>query len=183
MSEELIIAHCSPTMAGLKTASLFSCQAEPPKLLYHSLSRFNRKFVPKGVRMIPIATVKDRTLLYMYRPSMLEKDLSESLAQEILAQAGYPLGDVPRCIAKLRERLHMEANFPHEIGLFLGYPSEDVSGFMRLGAKHAKCVGAWRVYGDETAAKRKFALYEKCTRLYRASYHKHNSFDRLIVKR
>ena len=25
MSEELLIAHCSPTMAGLKTGSLFTC--------------------------------------------------------------------------------------------------------------------------------------------------------------
>ena len=35
-----------------------------------------------------------------------------------------------RCIVKLIGRLQENEGFPHEIGLFLGYPPEDVLGFI-----------------------------------------------------
>ncbi len=63
------------------------------------------------------------------------------------------------------ERMRGREDFPHEIGLFLGYPPEDVYGFIhaRLGAK---CCGCWKVYGDVDAARRTFAKYRKCTKVY-----------------
>ena len=66
--------------------------------------------------------------------------------------------------------------------MFLGYPAEDVSGFIRHGARCAKCVGTWKVYGDEESARKKFALYQKCTRLYREAYRKHINLARLLVR-
>ncbi len=56
--------------------------------------------------------------------------------------------------------------FPHEIGLFLGYPSEDVLGFIRNRAGNSKMTGAWKVYGDKEKAERIFEKYRKCTRCY-----------------
>ena len=70
-----------------------------------------------------------------------------------------------------------------EVGLFLGYPSEDVNGFISCGAKGAKCVGTWKVYGDVAAARRTFALYRKCTRIYREAYGRHRSLEKLTVGR
>lgn len=85
-------------------------------------------------------------------------------------------------MVELVRRLNRGEDFPHEIGLFLGYPAEDVSGFIRHGARCAKCVGTWKVYGDEESARKKFALYQKCTRLYCEAYRKHNNLDRLLVR-
>lgn len=45
------------------------------------------------------------------------------------------MGCTERCVAELIRRVRHEEDFPHEIGLFLGYPSEDVSGFIKHGAK------------------------------------------------
>jgi len=33
ISEEAVVLHCSPTMAGLKTGNLFSCPAEDSEVL------------------------------------------------------------------------------------------------------------------------------------------------------
>ena len=38
--------------------------------------------------------------------------------------------------------------FPHEIGIFLGYPLADVAGFIRNKGRNCKCIGTWKVYGD-----------------------------------
>ena len=54
--------------------------------------------------------------------------------------------------------------FPHEVGLFLSYPPEDVKGFLEH--RPCKCVGCWKVYENEEAAKKTFAKYKACTRVY-----------------
>ena len=181
MSEDMVIAQCSPTMAGLKTGSLFACPVEDRAELAGSMRRLNATLVPRGARILPVKRMRGRVLCYMYRPEKLKEDLSGELAQSILAARAYPVGNADRCVAELCRRLQSDAAFPHEVGLFLGYPAGDVDGFIRLGARRAKCVGTWKVYGDIAAAQRKFALYRKCTRVYSEAYKKHNSFDRLVV--
>ena len=181
MSEELVVEQCSPTMAGLKTGNLFSCPAEDTRTLWQSIRRLNQRLVPCGIRLVPVKSLGDRELIYMYRPEKLKEDLAGELAQSILAARAYPVGNTERCVAELCRRLQQDAAFPHEVGLFLGYPVGDVDGFIRLGARRAKYVGTWKVYGDVTSAQRRFDLYKKCTRVYREAYKKHNSFDRLIV--
>lgn len=181
MSEQTLIDNCSPTMAGLKTGNLFSCFFESKKELMSSIRRLNLRLVPRGIRMIPIKIENGRALIYVYRPDRLTSDLSDSTAKAILKSRLYPSADAQSCVAELVRRVKTEKSFPHEIGLFLGYPSFDVDGFIKNKAKGAKCVGTWKVYGDEEEAKKKFALYKKCTRVYKQAYKKHNSFDRLLV--
>lgn len=141
----------------------------------------NSILVPRGARMLPLKFHGGRVLLYMYRPARLKKDLSHELAMRILAQREYSAGSPERCIKELIKRLNEDEDFPHEIGLFLGYPPEDVYGFIENKAACAKCVGTWKVYGDEQKARNTFAQYRKCTEVYRECFRKHNSFDRLIV--
>ena len=181
MSEELVIRQCSPTLAGLKTGNLFSCSGEGRKELLESLRRFNRDLVPRGARMIPLRVGERSALVYLYRPERLKRDLGRQKAQTILRERGYTVGNVNRCLAELIRRLADSREFPHEIGQFLGYPAEDVEQFIRQRAKNAKLVGTWKVYGDVEKARHTFALYQKCTRVYREVYRKNPSFDRLVV--
>lgn len=182
MSEALLIDHASPTLAGLKTGALFSCPAEDSGVLRESLRQLNRVLVPRGVRVLPVRCLEGRVLIYLYRPARLRRDLANGTARDILVSRGYPAEDSERCVVELMRRLRSDGSFPHEVGLFLGYPSEDVSGFIQHGAKCAKCVGTWKVYGDEAAAQKKFALYRKCTRVYREAYDRHRSLSRLTVR-
>ena len=46
MTEELVIYHCSPTMAGMKTGSLFSCPKEEIKELTENIRKLNCRLVP-----------------------------------------------------------------------------------------------------------------------------------------
>ncbi|MDO4518091.1 MAG: DUF3793 family protein, partial [Bacillota bacterium] len=81
--------------------------------------------------------------------------------------------------SQLRQRLSNREDFPHEIGLFLGYPPEDVKGFIddkesdlgkACGAcRNCKSVGYWKVYHNPEEAEKIFNRYRKCTRVY----HKH----------
>lgn len=181
MFEQIMVEHCSPTMAGLKTGNLFTCPCKDKCELNCCIRKLNMLAVPKGVRVIPLKFLKERALVYMYRPEKLKADLDNSEAKSILRDMDYPTENVDKCIVKLAERLKNEQTFPHEIGLFLGYPPEDVTGFIKKGAREAKCVGTWCVFGDEKKAKEKFAAYKKCTSLYKKAYIKNNSIDRLFI--
>ena len=162
MSEELIVRHCAPTLANLKTGSLFVCPITDRPSFFSSLRSLNELLVPKGLRALPLRIREYSALVYLYRPSRLKKDLENPAAIKILQDHGYSC--YGKCLPKLIERVRASKEFPHEIGLFLGYPPEDVQGF--LDHRPCKCSGCWKVYGDENKAKKTFDLYKKCERVY-----------------
>ena len=162
MSEELIVRHCAPTLANLKTGSLFVCPITDRASFFSSLRSLNELLVPKGLRALPLRIREYSALVYLYRPSRLKKDLEDPAAIKILQDHGYSC--YGKCLPKLIERIRASEEFPHEIGLFLGYPPEDVQGF--LDHRPCKCCGCWKVYGDENKAKKTFDLYKKCERVY-----------------
>lgn len=181
MSEELIIRHCAPTLAGLKTGNLFSCACTSREDLTAALRELNRKLVPKGIRVIPLRLHGERALIYVYRYSGLKRDLSNRQARALLEENGYVPECADRCIMRLIERIGTSEEFPHEIGLFLSYPPEDVCAFIANKACEHKCVGCWKVYGDVDAAQRTFARYEKCTRVYGERWKSGRTLERLTV--
>ncbi len=166
MSEDTVIRHGAPTLAGMKTGNLFPCFFSSPQALAEELRAMNRVLVPRGLRLVPLRREKGRALLYLFRPAALSRDLAQEEVRRLLRQAGYRDLGQGACLAELRRRLGAGGDFPHEIGLFLGYPPEDVAGFVRHRGKGCKCVGCWKVYGDEAAARRQFAAFKACTANY-----------------
>lgn len=183
MSDSDIIRHCAPTLAGIKTGSIFTCTYESKEALNRTLRQMNRRLGPKGLRVLPLRFSQKKALIYLYRPKGLSEDLSDSMAAELLQRYGYHTESCDRCVVRLAQKLRQEEEFPHEIGLFLGYPPEDVYGFIENKACGCKCVGCWKVYGDEEAAKKKFAQYKKCTKVYWDQWAKGKDIERLAVGR
>ncbi|MDD5922553.1 MAG: DUF3793 family protein [Eubacteriales bacterium] len=184
MSDETLILHCSPVLAGLKTANFFSERVSCRRKFLSELSHFNKILTKKMVRALPIKFCGDWALVYVYRPESLRKDLSDLRSQSLLKSLGYDLNafsmqvSLPERknpeIVLLRElslRLKNSHEFPHEIGLFLGYPPEDVKGFIENGGQNCKCCGYWKVYGDAAQAEEKFRSYRSCTYTYLHLFH------------
>lgn len=166
MLDTYLVRHGAPTLAGLKTGCIFPCPYTSPQALTAELRQTNLQLRAKGLRLIPLRLSARRALIYVYRPARLSADLSDSRAAGLLLHFGYCAVSSDACVVELARRLRQQADFPHEIGLFLGYPPEDVSGFITHHARCYKCVGCWKVYGDVEAARKIFAQYEACTRIY-----------------
>ncbi len=181
MSEETIVRHCSPTLAGIKTGNMFTCTFADKAVMYKRVRYWNRLLNIKGLRVLPLRYRNGMALIYIYRPSHLSKDLNNKLASRLLKERGYENNIPERCIVRLVERLRECEEFPHEIGLFLGYPPEDVCGFIENKAKNCKCVGCWKVYGDEEIARNTFNRYKKCTAIYNEQLAMGMSVERLTV--
>lgn len=75
MSEEMIINHCSPTLAGIKTGALFNCAYPSEQEMRSAVRSWNKTLSPKGLRVLPLRYNGRTALIYMYRPAMLSIDL------------------------------------------------------------------------------------------------------------
>lgn len=184
MSEEEVVYYGAPTLAGLKTGNLMSCPYESRQKTMDELRVLNDELVPKGICLYPLRFHNGRVLVYMFRPSFLQRDLSDKRAWEILDAAGYSRCDYSSCMMELIRRLRSCKSsefFPHEIGLFLSYPPEDVKGFME-DPDGCKCVGTWKVYGDEQAARKMFDSFNKCTDIYCREWKRGTKLSKLAVK-
>ena len=181
MSDDLLIRNCSPTLAGIKSGSLFACSYPSQQDLLQYIRRLNKILVPKGVRVVVLRAREGRALIYVFRYNLVKKMLSDDQAAEILKDRGYSQLRVEPCICRLLGRCQDENEFPHEIGLFLGYPPEDVRGFIENKACNQKCTGCWKVYGDPDRAQKTFEKYRRCTHVYCSQYEHGQSMDRLTV--
>lgn len=181
MSEEMILKHCAPTLARIKTANLFSCSVESKEELTESLRKYNRQFVKKGLRILPLSYKDGRALVYIYRPQLLAQDLKHSYAKGLLGGLGYIPESAELSVVRLIGRINEVQGFPHEIGLFLGYPPEDVKGFIEEGSRNYKCKGCWKVYSDVDKARRLFEMYRHCASVYNRKWLQGRSLDKLTV--
>ena len=143
MSNETLVRCCAPTMACLKTGNMFSCAFDSRKQMTEELRYLNQRLRKKGLRILPLRWRDGKALLYLYRPKLLERDLRDPLSRKLLLECGYTCENANDCLARLISRLRTEEDFPHEVGLFLGYPPADVDGFMHR-KDECKLCGLWK---------------------------------------
>ena len=167
--ENYLIEHCSPTLASLKTANLFNCRLSGGTL-YSQLEEWRACLEPKGIGIFVLRESESGALVYVARLSMLQRDLNLPGVADFLKEYGYESADVYSAIERLKSRLAVGDGFPHEIGVFLGYPLLDVVGFIENKARNFTCCGYWKCYGDPAAARRCFERYRACTEAYKKQY-------------
>ncbi len=161
--EQKLSEFCSPTILGQKAAGMLSLDEREFRELPGLLAIYNRKFSACGIRFRILRQYKGRDLVFVYRPDLLAGCLKDRRTRSILTACGYPeTGDLGLLLGHLSDRLKGNARFPHEIGAFLDYPPEDVEGFIRHRGRNFKLCGCWKVYGDVTKARERFARFEEC---------------------
>ena len=75
MLEAEIIAHCAPTLAGIKTANMFTYTPMNRNKLTMEIEEENRKLNCRGVFVEVLRTSEYKALVYVYRKKKLEQDL------------------------------------------------------------------------------------------------------------
>ena len=86
MPDEIVIRCCAPTLAAIKTGSLFNYPFESREDMTASLRAMNRCLLRKGVCALPLRYQEGKALIYLYRPAMLDQNLSDSLEEDILKE-------------------------------------------------------------------------------------------------
>ena len=106
---------------------------------------------------------KNRIFIIAYRKKAMQHYFALTEAKEFLLQQGYPKTEnIETLLQYLKYRIEKWEEFPHEIGLFLGYPLRDVLAFEHYKGEGAKLCGYWKVYFDVENAKKTFDIFDKC---------------------
>lgn len=179
--EDLLINHCAPTLAGMKSGSMFSYEYGDLGNLKMLLDIWQPRFSDKGMKMEVLRKSDKKALIYIYRRQELEQTLRDRQIQDILTVCGYQDHTVDGAMNYLKSKMQESGCFPHEIGIFLGYPLHDVIGFIRNKGKNCCLCGYWKVYCDEYQAQQTFARYTTCRVKYRQLFEQGAAVTQLIV--
>ena len=114
-----------------------------------------------GLTIEKIAVINSNILFLIYDHSALHLTLQDQKASAILASHGYPPDISPEeKIRYLSQRMSQDA-FPHEIGIFLGYPPEDVIAYTENAGRNSTCCRYWKAYGNAEKAREIWAQIDE----------------------
>lgn len=164
MSFDETIIHCSaPALCGIKPANLFSMKSDCFSSGKARLGEWQKDLVKSKRYFVPLKKENGRFLLFVFDRNLLESVVSDKENALYLASKGYSFEKgFAGVLSELLHRLAFYADFPHEVGLFLGYPLCDVIGFENNKSAF-KYSGFWKVYGDLGEAERKMRMYKSCS--------------------
>ncbi|MCD8335844.1 MAG: DUF3793 family protein [Lachnospiraceae bacterium] len=151
--------QCAPVIAGIKPSNLLIVEKGNQSRLTHML---------KGTSLCGylLYTSAEKDYWLLYEAKELERMLSDADKRAYLWESGYcaetlTLDRVLLHLAQsFRRYKEGEGEFPHEMGVFFGYPLGDVKGFIENKGQNFKLSGYWKVYDDVAYASRVFDLYE-----------------------
>lgn len=158
-AEFMLGYHCGVTFAGLKPASLFWMKDEQ----IAASEECRKRFAQKNFRFAALRRSEGKSLLYVFQSERLKEVLFDENNRVFLRSCGYEYADVGEAVAQLRRRICSGGRFPHEIGVFLGYPLEDVCGFIKNEGGGVCFSGCWKAYGESEKKAKLFDRYKKCS--------------------
>ena len=169
--DKALVEQGAPTLAGVKAASLFRVTGET-QALREDAAWWDGRLRAYGIRLRILKEWPDAgaCLIYLYRRKQLSRILADTDSRRFLEQRGYCLNSRHSVLDQLSRRFCLGGEYPHEIGVFLDYPLEDVEGFIVHRGRDFTCCGCWKCYGDPRAARENFSRYRACTCIYRQLY-------------
>lgn len=175
--ETYLIKCCAPTLAGKKVANMFTLRQEN-KCIKQTVFYWNKKLESIGLKVCILKQTCRSALIYVYREEMLKDTLSNPETLEFLHSIGYASTDINNILNRIKRHFRISDDFPHEIGLLLGYPLRDVKGFIENKGKCFRQLGHWKVYDDIESAVKLFNEYNHCQRCFMSLYQKgYNCFE------
>lgn len=150
--------QCAPVLADLKVSNLLITQVQYVPNIRQIAHRL-------GLSCFVLTRVKKRVTLLLYRAEKLLAYLAQEEVSSFLAEMGYDEYDLSEQLRHFRNRyqtyLTSGTDFPHEMGLFLGYPVADVRGFIQNKGEHFLYTGYWKVYENLEEKKDLFQRFEE----------------------
>lgn len=152
-----IARQCAPVLAGVKPSNLLIIEKT-------ELSSVVKTLEGTGVCEKLLWWENGKSVWLIYRKEQIEMLLGQNEIAAFFKTYGYTkLTCINEILGRLKKRyisyLDKRMDFPHEIGLLLGYPMADVEGYIFHKGKNSLLNGYWKVYGDAEAARKIFDVY------------------------
>mgnify|MGYP005945215475 FL=1 len=153
-----VVTQCAPVLKGVKISNLITMKPGGWRKI--------RAYLKKSrIICIPLYADAEKEVLFLYRYEQLERHLKNREVREFLRGCGYESFEVASVLVRLRRRYQLYAGiskeFPHELGVLLGYPVGDVQGFIDNRGENSLTSRYWKVYQNPKEAEKIFDLYDR----------------------
>ena len=156
--EMQIAFHCAPLIADLKLSNLLMLQNK-------DLDRTTSILKRAGISYFVVAATNGKAAVLLFDRERLEVYLRQEDVWKIFQDMGYQDDSMGKILYAFRLRyegyLTQNWEFPHEMGLLLGYPVEDVEGFISNEGENCLYIGYWKVYENLSEKMLLFHEFEK----------------------
>lgn len=153
-----LILQCAPFLKGIKVACITNLERR-------FLGDLGEIFEGTEISYQVLAVCKERCLIILFRRETMEMHLKRKEIREFLREYGYVMPDLTGVFSLLAKRIgrysRKDIGFPHEIGIFLDYPIEDVRGFIEHRGQSCLMTGYWKVYHNRERAQMIFLAYDQ----------------------
>ncbi|KAB1437832.1 DUF3793 family protein [Candidatus Galacturonibacter soehngenii] len=149
--------QCAPVLTGIKISNLLIVHNENSKYVMEL-------FQDTEISFFILCVTREKTTFLIYRSTELISYLAKPNVKELLYRLGYQNQDVQYFLHSLRDKyesyMKEGLSFPHELGLALGYPVEDVYGFIVNKGQNFLSIGYWKVYANVLEKQKLFDQYD-----------------------
>lgn len=160
--DQIMIHYSAPTLCGIKPANLFSIK----KTVFSkkSFRRWQAIFGTHGISAIKTKISAETVIVLAYNTSLLEQLLNDTDTHSYLSEKGYKnCSNLAAVVKTMIMRMKSGEDFPHEVGVILGYPVKDVIAFEKHKGRKCKFCGCWKAYSDVENAKQCQCRYRMCS--------------------
>lgn len=155
--ETQLALQCAPLITGLKISNLLIVPSGNERAIRAILNQ-------TGISCYRLASTGNKITYLLFCREQLEWYLLGGSVKEIFEEEGYQkyfLGNILlEFSSRYQKFLDGGKEFPHEMGLLLGYPIEDVKGFVEHQGRNFLYSGYWKVYANKSAKISLFRKYE-----------------------
>ncbi|URZ05317.1 DUF3793 family protein [Clostridium felsineum] len=157
----LITYSIAPVMFKQKPSSIITISNEY-KGMYDLWKTYGEEYLKYiDLDTFEIKREKDSLILLFYDKELLNKTLYHKTNMKFLTRFGYNYKmNLDEILEFLKER-YKQTLCPHELGIFLGIPVEDVEEFIKCNGENCLYCGYWKVYKNKERALDTFKKYDE----------------------
>lgn len=156
-AETQLVLQCAPLIMGLKISNMFTINNS-------QLRRIKNLLQGSRIKLYVLCTKDEKTTVFLYNEELLARHLEKKKIREFMRHYGYHFCEPEYVLFCFQRRYRSyrvgESVFPDELGILLGYPLEDVEGYIKNEGRDALYIGYWKVYDKVQAKKEIFRMYE-----------------------
>lgn len=155
--ESKLALQCAPVIVGIKMSNILTVSSEEEAMLESVLRETE-------ITHYRLLRYEVKSVCLLYRRFELESYLQDKQVQQFFLTNGYEDLSIAGILKIFQQRYETymmnKEDFPHEMGILLGYPLEDVQGFIRNKGKNYLYTSYWKVYTDVEEKKQLFDAFE-----------------------
>lgn len=150
--------QCAPVLMNYKISNLLIVEKEKIKQVVQLFQK-----TKLYCRLLMVS--EEKSAFLVYRKTELVSYLERAEVWALMEAFGYENRQLSKILKEFSRRytqyVQADGEFPHEMGLLLGYPVEDVVGFIQNEGENFLYSGYWKVYTNLSEALEHFERYNQ----------------------